>query len=244
MKKFKLFALFLFQGFMTFAQAPAALATSGRLTLPSMDERFQYIYPYDGREKPLVGERYFYDSLYREGELKTTKRLYTTQLSYRFDQIERTVQIKMENDKQVYLYERDIEYIKLFIENKTIVFVPVTVPNGRKLTMVQVIYKSPTMELYRDPRKYIFRVKSENIDGYSSEKVYDEIRKDYRYYFRKGEKGVFKEVKVDVKSFVNVLPEKRTQIIQLFRKGQTKGGLTVTKLGEIMAELDKKEDLN
>lgn len=239
MKKFKFLALFLFQGFLTFAQAPSALATSGRLNLPSMDERFQYIYPYDGREKPLVGERYFYDSLYREGELKTTKRLYTTQLSYRFDQIERTVQIKMENDKQVYLYESDIEYLKLFIEDKTVVFMPVKVPNGRKLTMVQVIYKSPTMELYRDPRKYIFRVKSENIDGYSSEKVYDEIRKDYRYYFRKNNTGAFKEVKLTAKAFTAVLPQKRAQIVQLFRAGQTKGGLTISKLAEIMAELDK-----
>ena len=239
MKKIMLFVLFLFQGFMAFAQAPAALATSGRLNLASMDERFQYIHPYDGREKPLIGERYFYDSLYREGELKTTKRLYNTQLSYRFDQIERTVQIKMENDKQVYLYERDIEYVKLFIEDKTVLFVPITIPNGRKLTMVQVIYKSPTMELYRDLRKYIFRVKSENIDGYSSEKVYDEIRKDYRYYFRKNNSGAFKEVKLTAKSLAAHLPQKRSQIVQLFRTGQTKGGLTISKLTEIMIELDK-----
>ncbi len=239
MKKFELFALFIFQGLIAYAQAPAALATTGRLNLPSMDERFQYIYPYDGREKPLVGERYFYDSLYREGELKTTKRLYTTQLSYRFDQIERTVQIKMENDKEVYLYESDIEYLKLFIENKTVVFIPATVPNGRKLTMVQVIYKSPTMQLYRDTRKFIFRVKSENIDGYSSEKVYDEIRKDYRYYLRKGDKGAFKLVKINTKSFINMLPEKRVQILKLFKAGQSKDGLTVTKLADIMAQLDK-----
>ena len=116
---------------------------------------------------------------------------------------------------------------------------PVKVPNGRKLTMVQVIYKSPTMELYRDPRKYIFRVKSENIDGYSSEKVYDEIRKDYRYYFRKNNTGAFKEVKLTAKAFAAVLPQKRAQIVQLFRAGQTKGGLTISKLAEIMVELDK-----
>ena len=239
MKKIMLFVLCLFQGFMAFAQAPAALATSGRLSLASMDERFQYIHPYDGREKPVIGERYFYDSLYREGELKTTKRLYATQLSYRFDQVERTVQVKMENDKQVYLYERDIEYLKLFIEGKTVLFVPINIPNGRKLTMVQVIYKSPTMELYRDSRKYIFRVKSENLDGYSSEKVYDEIRKDYRYYFRKNNSGAFKEVKLTAKSLAAQLPQKRSQIVQLFRKGQTKGGLTISKLTEIMIELDK-----
>ena len=145
----------------------------------------------------------------------------------------------MENDKQVYLYERDIEYLKLFIEGKTVLFVPINIPNGRKLTMVQVIYKSPTMELYRDSRKYIFRVKSENLDGYSSEKVYDEIRKDYRYYFRKNNSGAFKEVKLTAKSLAAQLPQKRSQIVQLFRKGQTKGGLTISKLTEIMIELDK-----
>ena len=239
MKRFFVFTCFLLHGLMAFSQA-AALGYTGRMNLLTSEDRFQYINPFDAREKEIVGERYFYDSLYRAGELKTTKKLYTEELTYRFDQIERTVQVKLDNGKQLFLYEKDIEYCKLFIEGKTVVFMPEMVPNGRRQpTLLQVVYKTPTLQLYRDTRKYIFRVKSEYTDGYSSDKIYDEIRKDYHYYFRKGDKGPFKEVKIDAKSFIDVLPQKRAQILQLFRAGQTKGGLSVTKLSDIMTELDK-----
>ncbi len=116
---------------------------------------------------------------------------------------------------------------------------PAKVPNGRKITVLQVIYKSPNMQLYRDARKFIFRVKSNDIDGYSSEKVYDEVRKDYRYYLRVGDSGEFTEVKTTAKSFAQALPEKRSQIDILFRIAKKKEGLTVTKLSDIMAQLDK-----
>ena len=239
MKKFHIFLLFVFQAFMATAQQTPMSA--GRINLLTNEDRFQYINPFDARTVQLVGERYFFDSIYVTGELQTNKNLYTTELLYRFDQIERTIQVKLENGKQLYINEKDVVYCKLFIGGQTVEFVPVSVPNGRKLTLLQVIYKSPTMQLYRDIRKYIYRVKSENIDGYSSENIYDEVRKDYRYYFRKGEKGVFKAIKIDIKSFVAAIPEKRSQVVTLFKAGQ-KSGLNVTKLAQIMAELDKKAE--
>lgn len=223
--------------FITIAQQTPI--NTGRINLITSNERFQYINPFDGRDVPVRGERYLNDSTFRSGELKTLNSLYTTELKYRFDQIERTIQIKMENGKLLYLFEKDIEYCKIFIDDKTLLFVPGAVPNGRKLTILQVIYKSPTLQLYRDIRKFIFRVKSANIDGYSSEEVYDEIRKDYRYYLRKGETNNFTEVKIDVKSFVNVLPDKRSQIVKLFKAGKANDGLSVSKLAQIMAEIDK-----
>lgn len=223
--------------FITMAQQTPI--NTGRINLITSNERFQYINPFDGRDVPIRGERFLNDSVFRPGELKTLNNLYTTELTYRFDQIERTIQIKMENSKQFYLFEKDIEYCKILIDNKTLMFIPAAVPNGRKLTLLQVIYKSPTLQLYRDIRKFVFRVKSDNIDGYSSEEVYDDIRKDYRYYLRKGETNNFTEVKIDVKSFVNVLPDKRSQIVKLFKAGKANDGLSVSKLAQIMAEIDK-----
>ncbi len=223
--------------FITMAQQTPI--NTGRINLITSNERFQYINPFDGRDVPIRGERFLNDSVFRPGELKTLNNLYTTELTYRFDQIERTIQIKMENSKQFYLFEKDIEYCKILIDNKTLMFIPTAVPNGRKLTLLQVIYKSPTLQLYRDIRKFVFRVKSDNIDGYSSEEVYDDIRKDYRYYLRKGETNNFTEVKIDVKSFVNVLPDKRSQIVKLFKAGKANDGLSVSKLAQIMAEIDK-----
>ena len=221
------------------ASAQQSPINAGRINLITSNERFQYINPFDGRDIPVRGERFLNDSTFRDGELKTLNNLYTTELKYRFDQIERTIQVKMENGKLLYLFEKDIEYCKIFIEDKTLMFVPAAVANGRKLTLMQVIYKSPTIQLYRDVRKFVFRVKSANIDGYSSEEIYDDIRKDYRYYLRKGETNNFTEVKIDVKSFVNVLPDKRSQITKSFKAAKANDGLSVTKLAQIMAEIDK-----
>jgi hypothetical protein len=211
----------------------------GKLNLASGDEAFRFVGGYDGRKIDLVGEVFLNDTLYHEGELKTSKRLYTNEMKYRFNQVERTVQVRLADGKEMYINEKDIVYCNIVIEGKTITLVPAKVPNGRKITIMQVIYKSPNMQLYRDARKFIFRVKSNDIDGYSTEKVYDEVRKDYRYYLRIGDSGEFTEVKTTVKSFAQALPEKRSQIELLFKNAKKKDGLTVTKLSNIMAQLDK-----
>ena len=234
------FILFLFIGQMAyvFAQGPDPIST-GKLNLASSDEAFRIVNAYDGRKIELVGEVYLNDTLYHDGELKTNRRLYTTELQYRFNQVERTVQVKTPAGKEMYLNEREIVYCKIMIDGKTVMLIPEKVPNGRKITVVQVLYKSPNMQLYRDVRKFIFRVKSNDIDGYSSEKVYDEVRKDYRYYLRIGDVGEFTEVKTTAKSFAQVLPEKRKQIDLLFKAGKKKEGLSVSKLVDIMTQLDK-----
>jgi hypothetical protein len=236
----KIFACFLFllPSVFVFAQGPDPVS-QGKLNMASSDEAFRFINAYDGRRIDLVGEVYLNDTLYHEGELKTNKRLYTTELQYRFNQVERTVQVRLADGKEMYINEKDIVYCKIIIDGKTITLVPDKVPNGRKITVLQVIYKSPNLQLYRDARKFIFRVKSNDVDGYSSEKVYDEVRKDYRYFLRVGDSGEFTEVKTTAKSFAQALPEKRSQIEVLFKIGKKKEGLTVTKLSDIMAQLDK-----
>ena len=239
MKKIFICLLLILPTGFVLAQGPDPIST-GNLNLATSDEAFRIINPYDGRKVELIGEVYFNDTLYHEGELKTHRRLYTTEFQYRFNQVERTVQVKSADGKQLYLNEREIVYCKIMIEGKAVMLMPAKVPNGRKITVVQVLYQSPNMQLYRDARKFIFRVKSTNIDGYSSEKVYDEVRKDYRYYLRVGDTGDFTEVKTTAKSFAQVLPAKRSQIELLFKAGKKKEGLSVTKLTEIMKALDSK----
>jgi hypothetical protein len=238
MKNSLILLFLMLQTAVALAQGPDPVS-QGKLNMASSDEAFRIINAYDGRRIDLVGEVYLNDTLYHEGELKTNKRLYTTEMQYRFDQVQRTVQVKLADGKEMYINEKDIVYCKIVIDGKTITLVPDKVPNGRKITVLQVIYKSPNMQLYRDARKFIFRVKSNDVDGYSSEKVYDEVRKDYRYYLRIGDSGEFTEVKTTAKSFAQALPEKRSQIELLFKNGKKKDGLTVTKLSEIMAQLDK-----
>ncbi len=243
MKKNLILALFLSVAYLGRAQQPTTRPADGRVNFLTSSDRFQYINPFDDRLINMRGTRFFFDSIYHPGELQTAKTLYTTELQYRFDQIERMVQVKLESGKELWLNEKDVVYFKMFLGDKEVLFIPAAVPNGRKLTLLQVIYKSPTMQLLRDSRKYIFRVKSDNIDGYSSENVYDDVRKDYRYFFNKGESLAFSEVKkIDAKSFAKVMPDKKIQIAKLFKAGQAKEGLSITKLAAILKELDVKEE--
>jgi hypothetical protein len=221
------------------AQVVAPKTNDGRVNLVTEGDRFQYINPFDNRTVAMQGTKYFLDSIYRPGELRTQKGLYTSELLYRFDQTERMVQVKTQSGKELYLNEYDVLDFKMFIGDRVVHFVPAAVPNGRKLTLLQVVYQSPTLQLLRDSRKYVLRVKSDNLDGYSSDIVFDEARKDYRYFMNVGTGIAFQEVKISPKSFVKMMPQKKSLITRLFKAGQAKEGLTLTKVAGIMKELDK-----
>lgn len=178
----------------------------------------------------LIENRFFNDSIFRQGELRTRKGLYTTQLGYRFDQVAKMLQVKMEDGKQIYLETKDILYCKLYFEDHTAVFMPVTLPKQKKLTLVQVVYKTPTLQLYRDIQKKAYQPECRNCPY--------ETANDYHYYFRKSNNAPLTEVDIDEKSFIKVLPEKKNRITSLF-KGKAKEDLTVSKVVHIMGELDK-----
>ncbi len=181
----------------------------------------------DDRIEELYNKRFFIDSLFREGELRTRKSLFTTELGYRFDQVEQTIEVKTESGKQIYLAAKDILYCKLFFEDHTVVFMPITLPKQKNLTLVQVIYKTPTLQLYRNIQKKIVN--------------YEPI-KDYRYYLRKGNEDSLKEVEINEKSLINELPKKRSRITQFF-KGKKKEDLTLSNLVQLMGELDEKDNV-
>lgn len=178
----------------------------------------------------LIENRFFNDSIFRQGELRTRKGLYTTQLGYRFDQVAKMLQVKMEDGKQIYLETKDILYCKLYFEDHTAVFMPVTLPKQKKLTLVQVVYKTPTLQLYRDIQKKAYQPECRNCPY--------ETANDYHYYLRKSNNAPLTEVDIDEKSFIKVLPEKKNRITSLFKR-KAKEDLTVSKVVHIMGELDK-----
>ncbi len=177
----------------------------------------------DDRIDELYNKRFFNDSLFREGELRTLKSLFTTELGYRFDQVEQTIEVKTSTGKQIYLEPKDVVYCILFFEDHTAVFMPVTFPNKKNMILVQVLYKTSTLQLYRNIQKKI---------------VNFEPIKDYRYYIRKDNKGPLKEIEINEKSLINELPTKRSRITQFFN-GKKKEDLTLSKLIHLMGELDK-----
>jgi uncharacterized protein YdeI (BOF family) len=196
----------------------------------------------DALKMPLsLGKERFLgnDSLFIQGELVTKKRHYKTELVYRFDQIERALEVEFESGKRIYIEEKDIVLFKLFFEDNTAVFIPLKLPKDEKRTLVQIIYKTPTLQLYRDVHKTVNRV----VEKYWGEPIFtDEAKNNYHYYFRKTDKDALVEVDMKAKSFVKVLPKKKEKIERLFEKEEEDGKLTVSKICKIMKALDVKAE--
>jgi hypothetical protein len=193
----------------------------------------------DGRDFTIVGEtRYFKNDAFQEGELRTRKGLFTNELRYRFDQFLGEIEVKIvESGKLMSLNEEAVLYCKIFFEGNTAVFMPVVLPDDAKPTLVQVVYKTPTLQVYRDVRKTDKRL-------YTSSKYVDDINNDYHYYVRKNDKSPVTQVTITAKSFINQLPNKRHTVQELFKAEEGKGKLTLPKLCAMMKKLDEKEAEN
>lgn len=186
----------------------------------------------------LENKRFFKDTAFRMGELRTRKGLFTTELVYRFDQFERAIEVKMENGKTMLLNTKDILYCKVFYERDTAVFMPVAVSDAKKLTLLHVVYKTPTLQLYRDLHKTTMRKVDVYTDPYSDVRMTPqtaEVVHEYQYYIRKNNNSPLVKVKINPNSLSEVMPEKHNKIVSLF-KG--KENLTVSQVVHIMTKLD------
>lgn len=215
MKKIQLFALLSFGVVLADAQTQAFGEPTSNVFYHSMAQ--------EARMEELFNKRFFNDSTFRQGELRTRKGLFTTELGYRFDQVEQTIEVKTATGKQIYLEPKDVLYCKLFFDDHTVVFMPVILPKQKNLTLVQVVYKTPTLQLYRDIHKKMLHYGPE---------------KDYRYYIRKDNTSSLKEVEINEKSLVNVLPHKQSRIAHFFKVNK-KADVTLNQVVQLMGELDK-----
>jgi hypothetical protein len=228
MKKYTILFFFALTNFVIEAQDLSSFTTQSNFT-----KRSSFI------ELPrVVGKaRYFNnDSLFIEGELVTKKRHYKTELGYRFDQIERSLEVQFESGKQIYIDVKDIVLFKLYYEDHTAVFLPLKLPKAEKKTLLQVIYRTPTLQLYRDVHKRA-NIVIENWNNGNPD-YHNEVMNDYHYYFRKTDKDNLVEVYMKAKSFAKVLPKKKEEIKRLFKQEKEKGELTVSKICKIMKALD------
>jgi hypothetical protein len=185
-------------------------------------------------EAVVRGNFFFPDSLYHKGELKTLKHTYTSELLYRFNQLEGTVQAKLEDGTEMLVDINTITYFKLYLKEKVVVFLPAKVPNGKEITLLESIYRSPTMQLLRDTRKVLKRKYDpiERID-------FDETANEYTYYFNKGGlKSPFKEVNLTAKSLVKAMPEKKRVIEQFFKSAKNEDAIKLSQIQRLMKKLD------
>ncbi len=194
------------------------------------------IFAFNDRYDGLEGNPYFFDDKYHDGEIWLTQnRHYEKDYQYKFDQLTSTVLLKYPNGKEILLDAKDILSFNMFIEDKTVTFVRVQLPDSKEATVVQLIYWSPKLKLLRDIKKKLLRNKENG--AYNDGKVTDKVVNDYRYYFSKNdEELVF--IKPTKKGFIKALPNKEIELERLFKTKEFKDDLTVSKLAELMQKLD------
>lgn len=194
---------------------------------------------YDVLGTESKGSRFFNDETFVKGELKTPDSLYQKDLLFRYDQIDRTLQIKFPNGKEGALDPRDIVYFKLFIEDKIFTFERTQISYRREQDILQVIYSSPTMRLLRDARKKQKKVTDTDLYTSAPRAHYIVYENDYRYYLVFGDMAKLDPVNISKISFANLIPSKAAFISQLFDKKEFRTDLTVTKLKELIGLLDQ-----
>lgn len=186
-----------------------------------------------------LGKRFFRDTVFHQGELRTRKGIIGEEISFRYDQIVGAMEVKLENGKRMYLIDKDILYCKIFFDDHTAVFLPVVLPNEKLPILVEVIYKTPTLQLYRN----LHKIEEAGATYTGNVDIVDNRRDNYAYYFRKGDKEKLHKININAKSFINMLPNKRHYILELFKEvGKDK--LTIAKLTDMMNKLDNKREDN
>jgi hypothetical protein len=243
MKKYAIFCFFILCAVVVKAQAQTQAQTqfSNSINLPSASSIFSFSEKTAIENMPLlVGKERFFsnDSIFRKGELVTKKRHYTTELGYRFDQIERALEVKFESGNRLILDDKDIVLFVIFYDDYTTTFMPLLLPKEQKKILVQVIYKTPTLQLFRDVHKTTKRI----VDNQRNADYHDQVKNDYHYYFRENETSPLIEVEMNAKSFAKLLPLKQSKIKRLFAEEEEKGKLTVSKICKIMKALDDNVD--
>jgi hypothetical protein len=242
MKKFKLFMLFTLCAVIAQAQFIATRDYFSTGPGVSMGDK-QYPPPARSKVNPNVDNselenRFFIDSTFREGEVKIKTDVYTTEMTYRFDQMHNRIEVRFANGNKTYLSNVDIVYSKIYYKNDTIVFVPFALSPSPSKTLLNVVYKTPTLQLYCDLYKSAQFSRSTGNDPYGSSNNFSaHLEKGYQYYIRKNDGDSFNVVDISSESFIKALPEKSKQITELF-KGKRKKDLTLSDLAEIMKQLD------
>ena len=201
--------------------------------------RIYHVPNYDILPIETKGSRFFNNETYVKGALKTPDSLYQKDLLFRYDQIDRTLQIKFPDGKVMLLDPRHIVHFKLFIEDKTFLFERSQVSYKREQDILQVIYSSPTMRLLRDARKKKKKVTETDLYTSAPTAHYEVYENDYRYYLVFDNMTKMNAVTISKISFANLIPSKATFVNQLFSREEFRTDLTVTKLKELIHLLDQ-----
>jgi hypothetical protein len=172
---------------------------------------------WDFSDDNLIGTRYLTDD-YLEGELWTTNKThYTTELTYRFDEVDNAVQIKFKDSgKEVQLFNDKVAALQLNIKIKKITFLRIPeVDKENPNNLYQLI-------IFNEKYKVVKLAKKKLVVSSNEDQVFDPIKKtteykeDYHYYIKVGDKD-YSEFKLSKKGLLKVFPRQTTKIEQVFK---------------------------
>ena len=197
------------------------------------------ILTYDLNDVNVEGSPYFTEK-FGEGELWTTNNThYSSELLYRFDCTENSVQIKYKDSgKEVLLFKNNVEHLDLIIDGKKVSFIKIPEID---YTDVHKLYQV----LYIGSKYRVVRFISKKFKNYTVEAVgmgVDKNVKEYKsynvYYIKIGDKK-YESFQPTKKSLIKAIPTEEKKLERLFNSDKYKKGLTDIMIAQIIQDLDE-----
>jgi hypothetical protein len=199
---------------------------------------------WDYSEDNLIGTRYLSDD-YLEGELWTTNNThYTTELTYRFDEIDNAVQIKFKDSgKEVVLFNEKVAALQLNINNKKISFLRIAeVDKENPNNLYQLI-------VYKEKYKVVKFAKKRLVVSSNEDRVFEpsknttEYKEDYHYYLKMGDKE-YVEFKLSKKGLLKAFPRYTAKIEEILKSPKYNKKITDAIMIDIIDSIQKEKTTN
>ena len=213
MKQLNALIVFLFWVSMLWCQSPSSVGNNVA-QLNQMTNSSGLIPHFSLRYDGIKGSKFFYED-YTEGEIwLSNDRHFGKEYTYKFDESENTVQIKIKEGKEISLLSHEIEVAKLFINGTTVTYFRAEVPNGGgERRLFQVLFVGKKYSLLKLPGKKL--VKEERTGGYNTGEIYHEYIETHRYFLQTGQKTA-EEIKMTKRSLLKAMPQKKALLQEFF----------------------------
>jgi hypothetical protein len=192
----------------------------------------------------LIGTRYLTDN-YLEGELWTTKNThYTTEMTYRFDEVDNAVQVKYrDSGKEVQLLNENVAALQLNINDKKISFLRIPeVDKENPHNLYQLI-------VFKEKLKVVKFAKKKLVVSNNEDQVFDPVKKtseykeDYHYYLKMGDKE-YVEFKLSKKGLLKAFPRHTTKIEEILKLPKYNKKITDAIMIDVIDSIQKEKTTN
>ena len=242
MKKFKFLIILLFP-FWASGQAANAMSESMAAARIMTSRGGGDLPIFNLAETKVVGTRFFKDE-YTEGEIWLTgNRHHGNDVSYKFDEIENSVQVKYRDGREILLFNNDIIACKMTYGNENVIYFKAHVPGESDVhKLFQLIYYGKKYQLIKLPIKSE-RKKSDNTNSSNSYSLKGnentvEYVNENRYFLKIGD-AEFKEVKLKKSAFLKALSTEKNKLETLFDTPQYKGNLTDWSIAKVFEKMEE-----